>query len=153
MRTRLFIVGAIAALVAAIFLLLPWLAGDTAPEVPAASSSQSTARMPAAQGSGAGESSAPMEMLARTDRPPPIDLPVADLRGRVLRSDRSPAADATVILASRPAGLGTATRAARTVRTDADGSFVFRELMVGGYRLEARHADEVSPIVAAALTT
>ncbi len=152
MRTRLFIAAAIAALVAAIFFLLPWLAGDAAPEVPA-SSSRTMARTPAHPGLDADGALAPMDALARFDKAPPIDLPVADLRGKVLRADRSPAADATVILATRPAGLGTATRAARTVQTDADGSFVFRELMVGGYRLEARHQDEVSPIVAAALTT
>ena len=142
-RRRVTTLVVLAAVAATLFVLLPHLGGARpSPSRPAARTPE-RAEAPARS---------PVEAMAQHDHAAAIDLSHADLRGRVVDGAQRPVAGATVVLAARPGGLAVVPLAARTVQTDGGGQFVFRGLLVGPYRLEARHDNDVSPTVPTSLS-
>ncbi len=81
------------------------------------------------EGSGVGTG---LEVALDEDRTVAVEIATAPLRGRVLRSDGTPAEGAVVLLMGRHEALGGHLRVP-AVRTDADGAFVLPRLAPGTY--------------------
>jgi protocatechuate 3,4-dioxygenase beta subunit len=76
--------------------------------------------------------------------PSPARLPRAFLRGKVIDGTGTGIEGATIVIVSAPAGERALPLAERTATAGPNGVFTLPNLLIGTYRVEARHTDRVS---------